>query len=145
MMLQRCYNPDHVSYKQYGGRGIKVHALWRSEFYEALKPEERLQAAYRAFISHAGIKPTWRHTLDRIKVEEHYVPGNVRWATPAVQGVNRRNNRWVRHPKTGVPIVASDLARELGVSFSTLRLRMMKEGSWEQLRFESLLVKETST
>jgi hypothetical protein len=137
-MLQRCYNPKHVSYSEYGGRGIIVYALWRPDFYTALPIEQRRKAAYAAFLNRVGVKPTWRHTLDRISAHEHYVPSNVKWSTPAEQGIHKRNTHFVKHPRTGERICASLLAQELKMTYQRLRARMMKDGSWYVLSFESV-------
>ncbi|MGI6615751.1 MAG: hypothetical protein ACOX30_07040 [Dethiobacteria bacterium] len=31
-MKERCYNKNSISYKYYGGRGIKVYSTWREDF-----------------------------------------------------------------------------------------------------------------
>lgn len=77
-MKQRCSNYKHVKYKDYGGRGIKVCARWEKSF--------------KNFINDMGLKPTKRHTIDRIDVNGNYEPKNCRWATPKQQRANQRNN-----------------------------------------------------
>jgi hypothetical protein len=136
-MLLRCYNPKHQGYPEYGGRGIKVYGLWRPDFYETLEPADRRAAAYSAFLRRVGYKPTWKHTLDRIDANGHYVPDNVKWATHKEQGVNKRNTHFVKHPTTGQRICAATLADELKITYHQLRARMIRAGSWYELRFES--------
>lgn len=75
-MRARCSNPNSEQWKYYGGRGIKVCAEWANDF--------------AAFISHIGPRPSERHSIDRIDVEGHYEPGNVRWATAREQRLNQR-------------------------------------------------------
>jgi hypothetical protein len=39
----------------------------------------------------------------------------------------------VRHPETGEPVLAASLARELGITYQTLRIRMVNAGTWNAL------------
>jgi hypothetical protein len=82
-MMRRCYKELDKDYKNYGGRGIVVHAPWHE---------------YLVFASEVG-EPTGKQTLDRIDVNGHYEPGNVRWAEPSAQ---MRNMRFPKTNKTGV-------------------------------------------
>jgi hypothetical protein len=75
-MKQRCSNPRLRTWKDYGGRGIRVCDEWRASFF--------------AFFDHIGPRPSSKHSVDRIDVNGHYEPGNVRWATPLEQARNRR-------------------------------------------------------
>lgn len=75
MMIARCENPNHNSYRYYGARGVSVCPRWRADFW--------------AFVADVGERPAGC-TLDRIDPEGDYEPGNVRWATPHEQRVNRR-------------------------------------------------------
>src|SRR5260221_4751935 len=75
-MRERCSNPNHKEFHNYGGRGIHVCDEW--------------QHSYSAFLKAIGPKPTRSHSLDRIDNDGHYELGNVRWATKDVQSQNRR-------------------------------------------------------
>lgn len=129
-MIQRCYNEAHEGFHDYGGRGIKVAQRWLPLGDLGLTGRQ----AFKNFLDDVGAKPTWRHTLDRIDPDDHYVPRNVRWATPKEQGVNKRDTHYVKHPLTGVPIAAATLAREMRMSYFKLRSRMITANTWYELR-----------
>lgn len=75
-MRQRCANPRASGYRHYGGRGIRVCDEWEHSF--------------AAFLECVGPRPSPEHSIDRIDVDGHYEPGNVRWATINEQASNRR-------------------------------------------------------
>lgn len=75
-MKQRCLNPEHSQYADYGGRGIKIHEDWTNSF--------------GSFLDSMGPRPKGK-TLDRINPDGDYVPGNCRWADAETQARNRRN------------------------------------------------------
>lgn len=77
-MRKRCSNRNHVYYKDYGGRGIKVCERWQNSF--------------EAFLEDMGEPPTPKHSLDRIEVDGNYCKDNCRWATLMEQANNRHNN-----------------------------------------------------
>lgn len=87
-MKERCTNPKHRQYKNYGGRGIKVDPVWLRSF--------------QAFFDYVGPRPTPQHSLDRYPdVNSGYRPGNVRWATVKQQQRNRRvNHLMTYHDRT---------------------------------------------
>jgi len=74
----RCYNKNCPKYSIYGGRGIRVCFEWRYDFYPFYQHVIRLE--------NYGKKG---YSLDRIKNNEDYKPGNVRWASRNTQGANR--------------------------------------------------------
>ena len=76
-MVQRCENPNHVSYKNYGGRGINIH------------PELR---AWKDWISYVETLENYSSelSLDRLDNNVGYQKGNLRWVTMNVQIANQR-------------------------------------------------------
>lgn len=76
-MLYRCYNLDHPSYKDYGGRGITVCEEWHK--WENFR-DWALDNGYEEHLE-----------LDRFPNNEtgNYEPSNCRWATESQQVRNR--------------------------------------------------------
>lgn len=73
----RCTNPNDARFKYYGGRGILF--LFDSPLAMAEWVRDNL-----------GFPDACNASLDRIDNEGHYAPGNLRWATPKIQGANKR-------------------------------------------------------
>lgn len=87
MMHKRTEDPTHISYKHYGGRGIKVCEEWH---------KDRGIEGFEAFLKFVGPRPTPHHTIDRINNDLGYQPyqpngeRQVRWATASQQRQNQR-------------------------------------------------------
>ena len=75
--LQKCNNPNHSSYKNYGGRGIKVCDEWVNSF-----------EVFRVWALHNGYKDNL--TIDRVDVNGDYCPENFCWITKIDQAKNKR-------------------------------------------------------
>ncbi|MEI7296575.1 hypothetical protein WCQ02_30915 [Paraburkholderia tropica] len=97
-MRTRCENPKYAEFHLYGGRGITVCEQWRQGF--------------EYFLADMGESPAGM-TLERDRVNEGYSPGNCRWATPAEQAVNKRNNVFIEYQ--GRRMTVSQWASELGL------------------------------
>lgn len=78
-MIGRCTNPNHASYRIYGGRGISVSERW-------LK--------FECFLADMGKRPSG-HSLERLRSDRGYEPGNCVWATAKQQARNTRRNRTI--------------------------------------------------
>ncbi len=106
-MKERCSNPNHDSYRKYGGRGIAVCQRWAKSFVD--------------FLSDMGEAPR-NCSIDRIDTLGNYEPGNCRWATSKEQSRNARHNVWVE--VHGERMIATDAAAVLGISISTISKRI---------------------
>lgn len=65
--MNRCHNPNHDMFYNYGERGIVVAEEWRGK------------GGFQRFLDHVGKRPSRKHTLDRIDPKRGYEPSNVRW------------------------------------------------------------------
>lgn len=106
-MRQRCANPKCSDFPLYGGRGIKVCERWDS---------------FDAFISDMGMRPSRKHSIDRIDVNGNYEPGNCQWSTVEAQANNKRNTRHLT--LNGETKRLRDWAMALGIKRSTLQDRL---------------------
>lgn len=89
-MRTRCFNPRIQQWADYGGRGITVCERWLT---------------FENFYADMGLRPSPRHSLDRLDNDGNYEPGNVRWATREEQQQNRSDN-----------VLTLDLVREIRAS-----------------------------
>ena len=97
-MRQRCTNPNHPQFTDWGGRGITVCERWSD---------------FDAFFADMGAKPTPAHTIERENNNLGYSPDNCKWATWGEQSRNRRDTKLVTH--NGVTMCASDWAHSAGM------------------------------
>jgi hypothetical protein len=106
-MLQRCTNPKHTYYHNYGGRGIRVCERWLE---------------FENFLADMGRRPSPRHTLDRKDNDGDYCPDNCKWSTREEQCRNRRYN--VRLTINNETKLLVEWAEEYGLKPSTVRRRL---------------------
>lgn len=111
-MRQRCTNTRNKRYKYYGARGIGICRAWLDD--------------YGSFLAAVGRRPAKGYSIDRIKNNRGYVPGNVRWATQTVQVRNRRDSKDFTFMGVTAPLV--EWAARIGVPYITLWERFYKLG-----------------
>lgn len=110
-MKRRCYNSKNISYKNYGGRGIKVSDEWLGK------------DGFKNFLKWAinnGYKKELQ--LDRINNNKDYSPENCRWVDRKTNMNNRRNS---------IKVNKKDLntyAKEMHYTYSNLWRRYKKYG-----------------
>ncbi len=105
-MIARCSRATCTGYANYGGRGITVCERWRE---------------FTNFYADMGLKPTPKHTIDRIDNDGNYEPSNCRWATRKVQRVNQRRVQILTF--RGVTGTLKDLAEHFGISYTAAHQR----------------------
>lgn len=99
MMHERTENPNHVAYRHYGGRGIKVCEQWH---------KNRGEEGFKSFLDYVGARPGPEFSIDRVDNDLGYQPfqgdgvtRQVRWATAKEQRANQRpGNNSVRKDQT---------------------------------------------
>lgn len=72
-IVQRCENPEAISYPRYGARGVDVCQEW----HDLRKFTDYVDAVL-------GPRPEGC-SIDRVDNDRGYEPGNVRWATAGEQ------------------------------------------------------------
>ena len=111
-MRQRCLNPQHPQFRDWGGRGITICERWDQ---------------YVAFLSDMGRRPSPKHSLDRIDVNGNYEPSNCRWTTKDVQQHNRRAKSNTGH------LGVSWQARDQSYSWACTRRGQQRKGTCKSL------------
>lgn len=105
----RCTNPEDASYPNYGGRGITVCDEWR--------------ASFEAFLKDMGVRPSARHTIERLDNQSGYSPGNCIWATYKQQANNTRGNRVISYD--GNTMTLAQWSDRLDISYDVLSRRVL--------------------
>lgn len=106
-MRNRCLNPRHHTFKNYGGRGISICKRWDS---------------FTRFLKDLGSSPSHKHSIDRINNNGDYKPSNCRWADRSTQMKNKRNSRMLTlHGKTMNMV---DWSIETGLHYDAIRERL---------------------
>lgn len=107
-IIQRCENKRNAAYPNYGGRGIRIHPVWRRDFWQ--------------FVADMGERPSVQHSIERIDNDRNYEPGNCIWATRSEQMRNTRRNHMVTYNGQVMPLVrACEMA---GVNYGTAKWRL---------------------
>ena len=123
-MKDRCFNPNHKNYSHYGGRGIAVCDRWLN---------------LDNFLTDMGIKPTPKHSLDRIDNDGDYCLENCRWATRAEQQNNLRSNKPLI-TIDGKTLTIAQWAKKMGFSANVIHNRL--KAGWSEYKAVMTPVKQ---
>lgn len=110
-MKTRCYNSNHMYYKNYGGRGITVCDEWRRDFVSFMRWAQ--EAGYDDSLS-----------IDRIDNDKGYCPENCRWATLSQQMRNTRISH--RITASGETRTLAEWSEITGLRQTTIRGRLRR-------------------
>lgn len=121
----RCNNKNCNSYKNYGGRGIKVCERWShfKNFYDDM---------YESYLEHQKLHGGRQTTIDRIDNDGDYSPENCRWATMKEQMQNQRNYKGI----SKIIIKGKTLfewSSLLNIKYSTLLKRVERKWNDERI------------
>ena len=124
-MKQRCCNEKHISYKNYGGRGIKVCGQWLESYIE-----------FKTWAENNGYKDNLQ--VDRRNNDKGYEPSNCRWIT---RTENMRNSRVTKLTWAKVHLIRQiihnklcsikELAGAYNISKSQIQ-RIVNNSSWQE-------------
>jgi hypothetical protein len=108
-MIQRCTNPNHVSYKNYWWRWIKVAWESFSQFYKDM------WETYKEWL-----------TIERTDNNWDYCKDNCKWATVLQQNNNSRSNKMITYNNKTQSM--AEWCRELWLSYlkTSQRLRTLQ-------------------
>lgn len=107
-MISRCDKPDHISYPDYGAKGITVCERWRNSVSD--------------FIADMGPRPSRKHSIDRIDSAGNYEPSNCRWASPKEQSRNTSRNRFITH--NGETLTLAEWGERAGIKAGLIGSRL---------------------
>ncbi len=111
-MWERCTNPDHMTFSNYGARGIRVCDEWAS------------LDSFQEWALSSGYEP--HLTIDRRDSNGNYEPNNCRWITAKEQGFNRRDNHWVEAFGERKTVIEWSLDPRCVVKRTTINQRLKK-------------------
>lgn len=94
----RCQNPNGQDFKNYGARGITVCERWND---------------FETFLADMGLRPSPKHSIERIDNSKGYSADNCEWATRKLQNRNKRTNVFIEYK--GRRMIVEDWAKELRV------------------------------
>jgi hypothetical protein len=123
-MKNKCYNPNNLFYKDYGGKGIGVCVEWRSSF-ESFR-DWALANGYREILA-----------LSRKDINSDFTPENCCFTKPIVtiekrttSKLNRQKAQEIRRLYQDGSLSQDQLAKKYGVNPSTIS-RIICNKAWK--------------
>lgn len=115
---ERCLKPYSKDYRFYGAKGIVICEEWAESF-----------EAFKGWSLANGYKS--QYILGRLNTEDGYSPENCQWTT--IQKQNRERNSNIRIEVDGSEKTLYDLSDEFGINPATIRGRLERGLSGEDL------------
>lgn len=112
-MKIRCYNKNSKSFKNYGGRGIKICDEWLAGFENFYN--WALQNGYKKGL-----------TIERINNDGDYAPSNCKWITKSEQPKNRTNCLKITY--NGKTQILKEWCDELNLDYKLIHGRIRSKG-----------------
>lgn len=112
-MKDRCFNPNNIEFKNYGGRGITVYPEWVHDF-----------SAFYKWSMKNGYKESL--SIDRIDVNGNYEPSNCRWVDRDVQSNNKRTSFLITY--NGQTLTVTQWSKIVGIDRRTIADRIKRFG-----------------
>lgn len=120
-MCARCYNKNHRSYPDYGGKGLLVYFDWVGP------------GGFASFLADMGACPGDDYSLDRIDPDRGYEPDNCRWVKHAfncsrVRRVSHAKDKRTARGPDGKErtLTLRQWAKRLGISYDSLKRRLQR-------------------
>jgi len=108
-MRNRCRNPKHIQYPDYGARGISVCDEWND---------------FEVFLNDMGEIPEGMQ-IERIDNDGNYCKENCRWASKKEQANNRRSTK--HHCIENKKITRQEFLKEIGLNKTQFRYQENKK------------------
>lgn len=141
-IIQRCYNPNTINYKNYGAQGVTICEEWLNK--ERTKTVLGLSTkgwlSFKTWALNSGYREGL--TIDRIDNSKGYTPENCRWVDYKTQANNRGTNRLITYK--GKTQTMKQWSEELGMDYRviTQRITVLK---WPTNKaFETSVIKKTA-
>jgi phage tail protein X len=117
-MRSRCEDPNDISYRYYGARGVRLCDRWQD---------------FNNFLADMGPSYADGLSIERLDNDKDYAPDNCKWIPVADQAKNRSFNRMLT--VDGETRCLAEQARLYGTSINTARYRAAHGYSDQEIIF----------
>lgn len=121
-MKQRCYNPNHKRYNDYGGRGINICDEWLNPESSGIGNATKGWISFKQWALSHGYKSGL--SIDRIDNNKGYSPDNCRWVDMKTQSNNKRCCHYITH--NGKTQTLKQWCEEKNLKYNTIFMRIVK-------------------